>query len=192
MTEEWRAVVGHEGEYEVSNLGRLRSLDRITVGINGHTQQTRGRLRKPVLMQNGYCKYTLGKRKQCYAHRLVAEAFIGSPPSGTVVCHRDGDKTNNRAENLYYGTQGENIRDAIQIGALALGDARKHSRLTRATADQIRAMHAQGGKSQREIAMLFGTDQATVSRIVRGRIWADGDGAIKRYGKLERGGNKGV
>lgn len=112
--EEWRPVVGYEGIYEVSNVGRVRSVPRVDAA---------GRVRAPKIkaqtLSNGYPMVLLYKdRKQRAArvHVLVAEAFLGPRPPGLVVNHIDHDKTNNQTENLEYVTQLENIQAAVRAG----------------------------------------------------------------------------
>ena len=103
MTELWKPAVGHSG-YEVSSLGRVRSLHR------------GGRILRPGTASNGYPTVALGRGKTRTLHSLVAEAFIGARPTGQVVRHKDGDRKNPRASNLIYGTRAENIKDAVAHG----------------------------------------------------------------------------
>lgn len=110
MPELWRAITGHEGAYEVSNLGRVRSLP-------GHYRHAK--VLKPHGVGRGYLAVTPsqgGVAKNRYVHHLVAEAFIGPRPDGLDVCHNNGDMLDNRAENLRYDTVGGNMRDAIAQG----------------------------------------------------------------------------
>jgi len=105
--ENWRDVVGFEGKYEVSNLGRVRSLccGRIKVlklGRHG----------------NGYRTVTPGGRISKLVHRLVAMAWIGPIPNDKEVNHIDGDKANNRVENLEYVTRRGNVHHAIRTGLM--------------------------------------------------------------------------
>lgn len=111
--EEWRPVPGYEGSYEVSNLGRVKSLARL--GKNG--QSIRERLLKP---QPGtprpYPYVTLGHSDKRRIHRLVLEAFVGPCPPGTEVLHANDDPTDNRLENLRWDLRSENIRDRVRNG----------------------------------------------------------------------------
>ncbi|MFF8482316.1 NUMOD4 motif-containing HNH endonuclease [Streptomyces antibioticus] len=108
--EEWRPVVGAEGRYEVSSLGRIRSLCRRSP-----------RLLKLYPNTNGYpvvSVYGAGERKRLRSvHQLVAEAFIGPHPPNTDVRHLNGIKADCRAVNLAYGTRSQNMLDAVQHGA---------------------------------------------------------------------------
>lgn len=124
MEEVWKDIEGYEGIYQVSNLGRIRSLDRYVdcgpVGI----RFTRGRIR--VAGNNtgtGYLCIVLNKNgvgKPRDVHRLVAEAFIPNPNNLPCVDHINGDKHDNRVENLRWCTQLENIRFAIHDGHIDL------------------------------------------------------------------------
>lgn len=104
----WRDVPGFEGKYQVSNLGRVKSLDRIdSIG-----RRRTGVLLKPWKERNGYRLVSImsgDKQRRYYVHRLVAETFIGPLPDGYEVNHKDEDKTNNTAGNLEYLTHKDNI-----------------------------------------------------------------------------------
>ena len=109
-TEEiWKDVVGYEGIYQVSNLGRVKSLNY------NHTGKEK--VRKLDLGRKGYYLVVLckgGKRKAHIVHRLVMLAFIGE--SDLQVNHKNGIKTDNRLENLEYCTASENIRHSFDTG----------------------------------------------------------------------------
>lgn len=116
MTEEWRPVVGFEGLYEVSSEGRVRSLDRNVRGRHG-MRRISGVLLRPGIASNDYPTVAIGRGNTRTVHSLVAAAFIGPCPIGQEVRHRDGNRRNPRADNLRYGTRGQNIADAILSGA---------------------------------------------------------------------------
>lgn len=121
LVESWRPVVGHEGHYEVSSHGRVRSLDRVIERTNHHGTRSihhKGRELKPSLdKQTGYLKIGLGFQSRTYSiHRIVLEAFVGPLPEGMLTRHLDGVKTNNRVENLMYGTYAENQIDEVELG----------------------------------------------------------------------------
>ena len=104
MKEEWRDVVGYEGLYQVSNLGRVKSFI--------HHNGTDKRIIKTILIKNGYCNVTLckkGKRERKYIHRLVAEAFIPNPNNYPIINHKDENPANNCSNNLEWCTQKYNM-----------------------------------------------------------------------------------
>lgn len=109
--EEWRPVVGYEGMYEVSDQGRVRSLDRVdSIG-----RLRRGRVLSPS--KGKYLRVRLGSGGQCAdlsVHRLVLTAYIGVPPSADhVAMHLDDDPWNNNLSNLSWGTGSENVQQSI-------------------------------------------------------------------------------
>lgn len=109
MTEIWRDVKGYEGLYQVSNIGRVRTLAHIT---NGKPQ--RAMIRKAVRnAKTGYLYVSLSKNgiaKNVTVHRLVAIAFVDNPEGKQTVNHKNENKCDNRAENLEWMTLPENLR----------------------------------------------------------------------------------
>ena len=100
MKEEWRAVPGYEGLYEVSNMGRVRSLDYLVRTQYGRFRRIKGRILKSGIASNGYCMVVLSKGKSKTIHRLVASVFLPNPDNLPIVNHKDEDKTNNCVNNL--------------------------------------------------------------------------------------------
>lgn len=164
--EEWRPVVGYEGRYEVSNLGRVRSLGiRRGGGIW---------LLRPVRTTGGYLRVTLyapeGTRRNHWVHILVALAFIGPRPPGHEVRHLDGNPTNAVSTNLAYGTAKENAGDRERHGTDPRGERNGFARLTAADVRAIRAAIA-AGEPRRSIARRMRLGAATVDDIAAGRTW---------------------
>lgn len=120
MTEQWAPVPGYEGRYEVSDLGRVRTVARVIPYIDGRLRRVQQRVRKVQLDTRGYPALSLtdnqGRTRTRGVHVLVAAAWIGPRPEGMEVCHNDGDKTNPRLDNLRYGTHSENAQDAVLHG----------------------------------------------------------------------------
>lgn len=115
--EKWKNITGYEGLYQVSDQGRVRSLDR----VNGRGFNVFGVILKQNPDRKGYLGVSLysgskASRRRRPVHQLVAEEFIGPRPEGLDVCHNDGDKANNSASNLRYDTRRENILDAVKHG----------------------------------------------------------------------------
>ena len=116
--EEWRDIPGCPG-YQVSDHGRVRSLDRTVTHPNGQVRHYKGKVLRTPPNQDGYpvvCLYTQGKRQKRTVHALVAESFFGPRPDGMEVCHNDGNKTNNHVGNLRYGTASDNMLDRVRHG----------------------------------------------------------------------------
>lgn len=108
----WRPVVGFEEDYSVSNLGRVLSRRPLRGGDS--TPREVGRVGA-----DGYVHLHLcgdGRRRQARAHQLVLEAFVGPRPKGAVTRHLNGDGSDNRLENLIYGSHSENNLDQVAHG----------------------------------------------------------------------------
>ena len=123
--EVWKPISGYEGFYEVSNLGRIRSLERIVECSDGRKRKIKDRTLKGSSYSGGYSGVTLHKdgcAKFVNIHRIVAEAFVPNPLEKEEVNHKDENPSNNHAsnlewvthkENLNYGTRQERARKAI-------------------------------------------------------------------------------
>ena len=119
MNETWLAVPGAP-YYEVSDIGRVRSLDRVVVGKNGIDYPHKGKVLAQTIGSNGYpmvtISYATAKSRYRTVHTLVAEAFLGERPEGAEVLHGNGVATDSRLSNLRYGTPLENRADSISHG----------------------------------------------------------------------------
>jgi predicted XRE-type DNA-binding protein len=168
-SERWLPVVGYEGLYEVSDLGRVRSLPRQTTrGVRG------GGIMALCESANGHLAVKLsnsGVQRGYQVHQLVMYAFVGLPPAGHLVGHGPGGGLDNRLVNLSYKTVHANSLDRYRDGTLVCGEAHPSSRLTQAQVDEIRDRYSQGGISQRELASEFGIQRQSVSKIVAGSRW---------------------
>lgn len=121
MIEVWKAIPGHEGKYEASDLGRVRSLDRTLVHGNGFVRRMRGRVLRGHARLDGYVEVVLGlgargRTKHWRIHQLVLAAHVGPCPRGFEACHGDGDRSNNRLDNLRWDTRIANAQDTIAHG----------------------------------------------------------------------------
>ena len=116
VTEEWRPAVGWEGAYEISSLGRVRSLPRMTANrpVNGCMMKQQKNPQGSHYLQVRLSQD--GRRRTMGIHVMVAEAFLGERPDGYEIRHLDGDSANNAVTNLRYGTKSENMLDAVRHG----------------------------------------------------------------------------
>ena len=117
LKEIWRPISGYEGWFEVSNMGKIRSVDRYLVGSDGRKCHYPSKLLALQTNARGYRIVGLSqnqKRKSLIVHRLVAQAFIANPQNKEQVNHKNSDKTDNRVENLEWVTQTENVRHSVR------------------------------------------------------------------------------
>lgn len=175
LIEEWRTVEGREGKNEVSNLGRVRSLDceyvRYSKSGNPFTQSRRGRILRGVGHSGGYLTVALNGRRREYIHRIVMAAFVGPPSERQDVNHIDGDKTNNRLDNLEYCDRLYNVRHAVATGLQ--NNAGEGNGMHKYKAEQIVAAHGlvASGVSRADAAKATGVSPATVENVTAGKSW---------------------
>lgn len=115
----WKWVRGCKGSYQVSNLGRVKSIDRVVKRSDGSIQTFKGRILKAKPNKNGYLGVSCFK--SCSVHVLVAEAYIPNPNNLPEVNHKDGIKAHCWADNLEWTTKKGNMEHASQIGLASGG-----------------------------------------------------------------------
>jgi hypothetical protein len=116
MKENWLPVVGFEGQYEVSDCGRVRSVAR-QIGYGETAIQVRtGKVLKPFPVGKGHLAISLGRGNRRKVHLLVLEAFVGPRPEGELGLHNNGDVNNNQLSNLRWDTYSANQFDAVDHG----------------------------------------------------------------------------
>lgn len=176
--EEWRTIPGYEGSHEASNLGRIRSLDRL-VFISGnrwggtHWRPSRGRILDPHVLKTGYSHTNISGKTE-YVHRLVLLAFAGPPPfDGAVCAHWDGDRSNNRVENLRWATQKENMSDLERHGTKwdRRGESGSAAKLTW---EQVRRVRERTDIPAKQFAEELGVCKHSIHSIRAGRTWQEG------------------
>lgn len=164
----WKDVVGYEGIYSVSNLGRIRR----DAPANGATV---GKILPLGEDKNGYknrgfCVKNV--RRTIVVHKVVARAFIGERKTGQQINHIDGNKTNNCATNLEYVTQSENAKHAFRLGLSrpTYGDMNGRSKSTKEEIVEIRRLYAIGHR-QKELREMFNLSTCQIHRIVHRKRW---------------------
>lgn len=177
--EEWRPVAGYEGSYEVSNMGRIKSLDRyITVQshVGGNQYQKhfdapaktvfrKGRVLKPKDYR-GYKSVNLG-RKSFKVHRLVAQAFIPNPKNKPNINHIDNNPGNNVCFNLEWCTQKENMQHAVRQNRMINGEKVSTAKLSEGDIRKIRS----SSLPTRELVKIYNVHRRHISRIKRNIQW---------------------
>lgn len=119
MKEQWKDIPDYENYYQVSSLGRIRSLDRVITRKNKVAQTLKGQIKSNVINDNGYLTINLYKEgfAKCFKiHRLIALAFIKNPSGYSCVNHVDGIKTNNSISNLEWCSHAQNNKHAYDSG----------------------------------------------------------------------------
>lgn len=165
----WKDIPGYEGKYQVSNLGNVKSLSRTIYSANQSGPiifQTKERILSPGKHDKcGHLSVVLNNPRKSYlVHKLVMLAFIGTPPPGKVVCHNNGDATDNRLENLRYDTQTENVLDVLHSG-------RPWKKLSENDVQAIR-FGAWCGISTIELGLMFCVAHQTISKVLTGRTFS--------------------
>ena len=164
--ENWKAVVNYEGWYEVGDLGNVRS------AIDRHGT-FKGKILKPGVNKKGYRNVVLykdGKKHNFTVQRLVADAFLGLRPKSLQRNHKDGNKSNNRLDNLEYITPSENILHAFRTGLMDQHGERAHNRkLTREDVYEI--MRLWGEETPQALADRFNVCVGTIRKIAAGDHW---------------------
>lgn len=165
----WKDIEIYEGRYQVSNIGRVKSL-----------KNDKYRILNPSIWDSpkgGYCVVVLYdkelKTKKFRVHRLVAKAFLKANTDLPQVNHIDGVKTNNRVENLEFCTQKENVRHAFALGLRGNkpGEDSANHKLTNIEVMAIRVMYATKVYTQNALAEMFGVTFSNVWRIVHRKTW---------------------
>ena len=117
MQEIWKDIEGYEGLYQVSNLGKIKSIQYLN-RVNNKSYP-RNKILKIIINEKGYLKvdlYKLKKKKRFRIHRLVAQAFIPNPNNFPEINHINGNKQDNSINNLEWCTHSYNMKEAYKLG----------------------------------------------------------------------------
>ena len=174
--EEWRPVVGYEGLYSISSLGRVRA------EFNAAKNRWKaGRILSAAQMKTGYWYVLLTKNgieRHERIHRLVCAAFHGKPsPEKTDCNHKDGDISNNRESNLEWCTRSENMRHAIDVLGRNCNPRPQHgvdrycAKLTDDKVREIRCLAETGLHTHKDIVGMYGVSRPVISKVIRRENW---------------------
>lgn len=179
ITEEWRPVPGAEYRYEVSNLGRVKSLKRmVSCGVR-HGKPAHRTVCEKILKlgfdADGYAQVLIAptagsKFKTTKVHQLVALAFLGPRPEGKWVLHGPNGKKDNSVQNLYYGTPTQNVNDRWRDGTIIIGEKHHKAKLKEADVIEIRQLYDQG-LTQKEIARRYNIGRTAIAKIIGKQNW---------------------
>lgn len=172
----WVAVPRWEGVYEVSNLGRVRSLPRVG-SCNNFPRNLRGRLLSTKRKAGKYPQVSLqflGEYEHPYVHQIVMRAFVGDCPEGEEICHNDGNPSNCRLDNLRYDTPKGNNLDKARHGTIQRAQPKlrgedNYNHVLKE--DDVHFIRNNPILSLRYLGAFFGVDHTTISAIRRGKNW---------------------
>lgn len=171
MKEIWKDIEGYEGIYQISNLGRVKSLIRVIKRSDGKIKTFKERILKPALNTFGYPYVNLskqGKVKSFVVHRLVVKAFILNIGNKSDVNHINGIKTDNRVVNLEWNTRSENVQHAFDNGL----NNNKGSKHTNSKLTEKEILEMRNSKlTQTELAKIYNVSQSVISNIKNRKIW---------------------
>jgi hypothetical protein len=183
--EDFRQAVGFAGLYEISSYGRVWSVPRFVRGR--HYGNKIIKLRTDTYGYRQFETKASGKSRQIKVHRLVCEAFHGPAPAGRgLVAHRNGDPSDNRADNLYWATPQENAHDRIRHGRGPRPGDSPHSVFNWEQVREIRRVFVSGSREfgTRALGRRYGASAETIRLIVNGKMWKEGaDESVSRQGK---------
>lgn len=164
--ETWKSIPGYETRYQVSDLGRVRSIDF----WDGRRQVT-GRILRPGTMRSGHASVALGRGNSRLVHALVLLAFVGPYPPGLEVLHGNSQPADNRLTNLAYGTRSANLKMDYALGTRApvriKGSAHGLSKLNDRAVRHIRNTTL----SSKDLGVLYGVAYTTIDSAKRRKTW---------------------
>lgn len=172
MKEIWKDVNGWEQYYQVSNIGRVRSLSRMTTLKNGVKRYCAGQILKPCLNSGKY--YTVRLSRDGFAvtksvHQLVARAFLSNPLGLKQINHISGDKIDNRALNIEWCTDKHN-KEHAKIHGLK-NDTGEQNPNAKLSTDQVRVILRCNDLKNTELANIFNVSPSMIGRIKKRTSW---------------------
>lgn len=194
MTEQWRGIKNYENKYEVSNLGRVRSIERKSSPFDNNGTITVRRVKEIILkpgLFRGYKRVDLcknGKHEILRVHRLVASAFISNPDNKPEVNHKNGAKDDNDTNNLEWCTRYENAHHAKENGLYnsERGESRYNSKLNREKVLQIRKKYMPQIYTMPMLSKEYGVTISCIQSVIERTSWnwTNDEYAMKELAKL--------
>lgn len=171
----WKSIKGYEGLYEVSNFGKIKSLDRLV----RHKKESdfriqKGAIKKQPKNSDGYLTvilYLKNKQKSFLVHRLVCYHFKNNPQNKPTVNHKDGNKLNNHINNLEWNTISENTKHAWETGLIKKksGDSCNNRKLSSLQVSEIKNLLP--NNTHLEISKMYNVSRSTISAVSNGQNW---------------------
>jgi hypothetical protein len=179
MLLEWKDIPGYEGFYQISTMGKIRSVERTIREFDSRwgkirTKRLKSKIITPAVNGTHYSNVMLsknGRAKSHFVHRLVLEVFVGSCPEGMECCHKDGNMYNNELSNLRWDTRKNNHADNVVNGTRLHGSKNPRAKLTELKVKKILKLWATGDYTQQELADMNEVCQGAISSIVRREKW---------------------
>ena len=169
MEEVWKDIPEFEGYYQVSDLGRIRSLDRVVNCKSAGKRFAKGRVLKDSKRSDGYRHIALWRgwqKKVFLIHRLVAQAFLLNPENKSQVNHKHGNKIDNRASELEWNTHKENTEHAVQSGLIPSTSSPQSLAIVQLSLDQ-KVLNI--WPSAKEVQRRFGYDCSSIAKCAKGK-----------------------
>lgn len=174
--EQWKDIDGYESIYKISNLGRVMSVGRIDK--RGHKRRTK--FLKPAINGRDYEFVMFQDGKVNVVHRLVGEAFVENSDDKPYINHINGNKIDNRAENLEWVTHQENVIHAIENGLrnTPKGEDNHNALLTNKEANLIRKEYNRGKTTYKNLARKYDVSISAISRLINNETYKTKTGGI--------------
>jgi hypothetical protein len=181
MKQIYKDIPKFKGLYQVSNLGNVKSLSKKVKCRGGSYRTTKERLLQPGINDRGYKIVSLCKDNKCQTkkvHRLVASVFLNK--NGAEINHKDGNKLNNRVDNLEWTTRSKNLRHAYKNGLTkstikamnkAVVESGCNAKLSKKEVKEIKEKYIPRKYSQRKLAREYSVHQSTIWSIVNNENW---------------------
>ena len=173
--EEWKDIPNYEGIYQVSDLGRIKSLSGLLATKSGVIKQRYNKIMSQIIKSNGYLSIMFSvnsNQKRFHVHRLVAISFISNPENKPEVNHKNCIKTHNYKMNLEWNTVQENTDHAVLNNLNCKGEKAPWSKLTSTKIIAIRRLYKINPYfNKTNVAKKLGVKDTTIHKIIRNQRW---------------------